>query len=90
MIFTEETSPTLKAARDGIRQNLKDMLEQCTDGQVLLFKRMYSPKNLEISISKVVDALPEDKIPWAVCQVENTLKKNKSREEQAACPSVPE
>ena len=77
-MFIESTSPTLKMANEFVRQSLKDMLEQCTDSQVLLFKRMYSHKNLEASISEVVDKMPDDKIEWAVCQVENTLAKRRS------------
>ena len=73
--FNPSTSPTLTAARLLVSHSLKSMLRRCTEEQVLLFKSMYSHKNLDASISEVVDNIPEEKIGWAVCQVENALKK---------------
>jgi len=62
--------------QDFARQQLKDGLAQCTEAQQMLFKRMYSHKNLEASINDVVDAMPEDKLDWAMQQVERSLTKN--------------
>ena len=56
------------------RQQLIDGLNQCTDGQVLLFKRMYAFKHLDWSIEDVVAAMPDEKLDWAMQQVERTLK----------------
>jgi len=54
---------------------LKELLSQCTEPQQHLFKRMYSHKNVELSINEVVDNLDDDKVDWAFTQVENTIKK---------------
>jgi hypothetical protein len=56
-------------------ENLKDMLNDCTEAQQLIFKRMYSHNNLELSINEVVDKMDKSKIDHATYQVENTLKK---------------
>ena len=55
------------------RNTLKDGLSLCTDGQQLLFKRMYAGGDLALSISEVVDNMPEDKLDWAMQQVQRTL-----------------
>lgn len=61
----------IKAGKD----ILKGLLSQCTEGQQMMFKRMYSPKNLELPINEAVDNMNPDKIDWAISQCENTLKK---------------
>ena len=58
------------------RSELKEGLQQCSDGAVHLFKRMYSHNNLELSIDEVVDNMPDEKLDWAMQQVERTLAKN--------------
>jgi hypothetical protein len=57
------------------KQNIKDGLAKCTEAQQLLFKRMYSHKNLELAIDKVVDNMPDEKLDMALTQVEATLNK---------------
>ena len=59
------------------RNILKNLLSQCTEGQQRIFKRMYSHKNLELSINDVVDQMDPDKMDWAISQCEATLRKNK-------------
>jgi hypothetical protein len=60
------------------REIIKDLLHLCNEGEQLIFKRMYSPDNLELSIDDVVDNLPENKLDWAMTQCERTVeKKNK-------------
>lgn len=59
---------------------LKGLLEQCTEGQQIMFKRMYSYKNLECPINEVVDNMIPDKIDWAISQCERTVEKNKKVE----------
>ena len=54
---------------------LKELLEQCTFNEQKMFKRMYSHKDLNLSIDEVVENIALDKIDWAICQCENTLKK---------------
>lgn len=56
------------------RNTLKEGLTKCTDGQQLIFKRMYSHKDLDKPINDVVDNIAEDKLDWAMQQIENTLK----------------
>jgi hypothetical protein len=62
------------------RQQLIDGLNQCRDGQVKVFKRMYAYKHLDWSIEQVVEAMPEEKLDWALTQVETTLKKLATQE----------
>ena len=57
------------------KSELKEGLKQLSEAQRLLFKRMYSHKNLELSIEEVVDNMPTDKLDWAMQQVQNSLAK---------------
>lgn len=57
------------------REQLKQGLSQCSSEQQLLFKRMYSHQNLELPINEVVDNMPNEKLDWALTQVEKTLAK---------------
>lgn len=65
----------IKAGRD----MLKELLEQCTEGQQLMFKRMYSHKNLDLSITDAVDRMDPKRIDWAITQCQTTVKKNHSK-----------
>ena len=40
----------------------------------MLFKRMYSPNNLDLDIEDIVDSMPEDRLDWAMTQVYKTLE----------------
>ena len=64
-----------KKLQDFARKTLKEGLSQLTEEQQLLFKRMYSPKNLDAEINEVVDAMEPDKFNWAMQQVQRTLDK---------------
>ena len=57
------------------RTSLKEGLAKCREGQQMMFKRMYANGNLNASIDDVVDNMPEDKLDWAMQQVERTLSK---------------
>jgi len=57
------------------RNQLKVELALCTEGEQHLFKRMYSPKNLELDIESIVDLMDESKLDWAMTQVKLTLYK---------------
>lgn len=59
------------------KEMLKELLAECTDGQQLMFKRMYCHKNLELPINEAVDQMADDKIDWAMTQVERTVEKNR-------------
>ncbi len=57
------------------RDTLKEGLTQCSEGQQLLFKRMYAHGNLDMSINEVVDNMAADRLDWAMQQVQRTLVK---------------
>jgi len=61
--------------QDFARDDLKEGLAQCTEEEQHFFKRMYSPDDLELPIDDVVDSLPDEKLDWAMQQVERTLAK---------------
>jgi hypothetical protein len=58
------------------KEILKDLLSKCTEGQQMLFKKMYSHKNLELPINDVVDNIEESKIDHAISQCSRTVEKN--------------
>lgn len=60
-------------ARKSILEGLNKLKEDCH----LLFKRMYSHKNLEAPIEEVVANIPEEKLDWAMQQVERSLEDEK-------------
>lgn len=62
------------------KDTLKEGLAQCTEGEQLLFKRMYAHANLELSIDEVVDQVEDDRLDWAMEQVQRTLDKHKRTE----------
>ena len=57
------------------RRTIKDGLAKCTGGQVHIFKRMYSFKNMDTDINTIVDNMPDEKLDWAMEQVRRTLEK---------------
>jgi len=56
---------------------LKELLSECTEGQQLMFKRMYSNNHLELSINDAVDKIEDSKIDLDITQCERTVEKNK-------------
>lgn len=60
------------------REELKKGLSKLPESWQLRFKQMYSPKNLNADINDVVDNMPEDKLDWAMQQVERSLEKQAS------------
>jgi hypothetical protein len=63
------------------RGYLRQRLSKCTDGEQLIFKRMYSNDNLDISIDEVVERMDVEKLDWGVQQVERTLKKHEKEKD---------
>jgi hypothetical protein len=59
------------------KDTLKDLLSQCTEDEQMVFKRMYSHKNLELDINTVVDNMDESKYDWAITQCEQTIASKK-------------
>ena len=56
------------------RKWLKESLATCTDGEHILFKKMYAHGHMHMSIAEVVDNMEEDRLDTAVSQVERTLE----------------
>jgi hypothetical protein len=63
----------IKAAKE----ILKGLLSECTPGQQLMFKRMYSHKDLDIDINLAIDQMDPDKIDHAISQAERSVEENK-------------
>lgn len=61
--------------QDFARNELKASLAQLPEGWQKRFKQIYSHKNPNADINEVVEKMPEDKLDWAMQQVENSLKK---------------
>ncbi len=59
------------------RAELLDGLGQLGDREVYLFKQMYAGGNPERCIEDVVADMPEEKLDWAMQQVERTLAKKR-------------
>lgn len=57
------------------RQELKSGLARLGESQQKMFLRMYSHNNPEAGINEVVDSLAEEKLDWAMQQVERSLAK---------------
>jgi len=55
------------------RDTLKAGLVQLPKENQIIFKRMYSHKDLSKPIDKVVDDMPVDQLDWAMTQVQNTI-----------------
>ena len=55
------------------RNELKAGLSKLPESNQLIFKRMYSHKNLDADINDVVDSMPADKLDWAMQQVQRSL-----------------
>ena len=61
------------------RKTLKEGLAQLPEGWQRRFKQMYAFGNLDTDIKAVVDNMPNDKLDWAMQQVENSLAKLNER-----------
>lgn len=57
------------------REAIKCALNKCSEPEILIFKRMYSHKNLSLTIDQVVNNMPIEKLDWALTQCEETLNK---------------
>lgn len=58
------------------RNILLELLSQCSEGQVLMFKRMYSSDTSK-PINEVVDSMVDEKLDWAISQCQRTVEKNR-------------
>jgi len=55
---------------------LKELLSQCSEGQQLTFRRMYSNDNFNLPINDAVDNMNDIYIDNAISQCERTVIKN--------------
>jgi hypothetical protein len=56
------------------RKWLKENLAKLTEGAQHKFKQMYAKGKLKLDINAVVDAMDDEKLDWAMKQVERTLQ----------------
>lgn len=64
------------------RSYIKQGLAKCTPEQQRIFRRMYSPTDLNALIDDVVDNMDTDKLDWAMLQVQATLVGNEVENER--------
>ena len=57
------------------RKELKEGLAKLPESHHMIFKRMYSHLDLSKDINAVVDTMPEDKLDWAMQQVQRSIDK---------------
>ena len=65
------------------REELIKGLSKCTNGQKLMFKRMYAQSagiTVNHTIQEIVAKMPKEKLGWALEQVNNTLAKTRKDE----------
>lgn len=63
---------------------LKTALKQLPENQFSVFKKMYSPRNPNMTVDECVDQMPDDRLDWAMTQVENSIAKNAKEAENAS------
>lgn len=54
------------------REDLKKNLSKCTEEENKVFQKMYGDPSE--SIQETISNMPDDKLSWAMTQVDNTLK----------------
>jgi hypothetical protein len=71
------------------RQQLKEGLARLPESSHIMFKRMYAgtgtgkqegmclPGDLDRDINEVVDAMPAERLDWAMQQIERSIKRTK-------------
>lgn len=64
-----------KTVSNFTKQQIKEGLKQLPDSWQMMFKRMYAHNSFDCDIETVVNNMPDEKLDWALSQVENSLKK---------------
>lgn len=72
-------SETLKRVEQFRRDQLRELITKCTEDQQMFFKRIFSYKNIDLSIDQVIANMTVDKIDSAIALCERTIAKNESR-----------
>ena len=57
------------------RNQIKEGLALLPEKNHHVFKRLYSHENLDANVNDVVDSIPEEKLDWAMQQVQRTIDK---------------
>ena len=70
-----------KQLQDFARQKLKEGLAQLPEAWQYRFKQMYAHQQLNKDINEVVDAMEEERLDWAMQQVERSIAKLSSVKE---------
>lgn len=65
------TSTTSKS----LRMRILDGLNELTPNHRRLFKKIHAPHNMDDPIENTVKSISDDKLEWALKQVENTVRK---------------
>jgi len=60
------------------RDNIKSGLAQLNEKSHILFKLMYSPKDRDADINEIVDNMPEERLDWAMQQVQRSIEIDES------------
>lgn len=63
-----------KQLEEFARTSIKDGLSELTEHHHNLFKRMYSPNDLTLSIDEIVYNMDVDELDWAMQQIQRTLR----------------
>lgn len=72
------------ALQEFARAEIKDGLSRLEEGPRTLFAKMYGhPYDPETPINDVVDAMPAEKLDWAMEQVRRTFEKRASQEQDS-------
>lgn len=58
------------------RKMIINLLSKCTDGNISLFKKMYSHDNLDLPLTDIVNSIDISKLDHICLQIQNTLDKN--------------
>lgn len=65
-----------KEVEDYSRKLVLEKLGQITTPQFIIFKRMYSSRDMDASKEQVAKNMNYEKIDWALTQLDNTIKNN--------------
>lgn len=63
--------------QNDLKEYLKGLLNQCTDDQQHMFKRMYG--TIDDDLMELVDTIKSDIIDRVISQCERTVEKNKTK-----------
>jgi len=65
---------TKMTKKEQLKQNLA-WLGMAGGGHITKFKKIYSSKNLDLSINDIIDNMQARQVKWALVQVQNSINK---------------